>query len=335
MGPPRCQHRLPALPPARTTPASQHACRIVGQAVRAPDGHEVDHAAALDPEHVLGEQVGPDVGHGLGCVNSVRTLGSMAAGPGQPRGEEPLDGAVVVADRGRQVAEPGGPVPDRGQLYGVLHQATVRRGAGRGAAPRRRRGSAAGCGHPRTLGAVAGRGVQERDRDLLVGQRAVQAEQREQLGPRPCGSPRWRSCRAWRTTTSPIRSSTCGATGPNQPCGDGLLPAEDPGPLPHPLPPGGEHVGARRRPRSSSCSAPELAADVPHARRQLGVMGQVDAQRVRGVDHAVVGGDEDGGVRRARAATSRPIARSISSSSSPHSQDWQPCTWPTLSSSPQ
>ena len=95
--------------------AGEHGARLpalaqdLRQAVRAPDGDEVHHAAALDQDHVLVEQVGPDVGHArLGEQPQDAELDVVAIG-------EPcrvvVDGILPVTDSGRDVAQPPhGPV---------------------------------------------------------------------------------------------------------------------------------------------------------------------------------------------------------------------------------
>ena len=95
--PPRCQHRLPALCPASTTPAAQHSRDDDVEPVRPPHRQQVHHAPAGHEDHILGQQMGAHIGHiGLSEQHQV----------GQVRGAEPLRGFVPPVEVGLRI--PGG-----------------------------------------------------------------------------------------------------------------------------------------------------------------------------------------------------------------------------------
>ena len=104
------------------------------------------------------------------------------------------------------------------------------------------------------------------------------------------------------TTTSPIRSTTCGPSGPNQPSRDGLLARHHPpGVAQHRLP-GREHVSRRAGAGVDVPGAP-VPADRGHVPAQVG-MG-VGVERAVDGHHAVVGGHQQQRVRRQRLGDER------------------------------
>lgn len=116
--------------------AGEHGARLpalaqdLRQAVRAPDGDEVHHAAALDQDHVLVEQVRPDIGHArLGEQPQDAELDVVAIG-------EPcrvvVDGILPVTDSGRDVAQPPHGPAGGGQADGEVDQRAWRRPTGLG-----------------------------------------------------------------------------------------------------------------------------------------------------------------------------------------------------------
>jgi len=76
VGPPRCQHRLPALRPVRTTPAAQHSRMIGG---RPWARHTAIRFTTLPPSTQITSWLSrwPRTSGTLGWVNSRSTLKSM------------------------------------------------------------------------------------------------------------------------------------------------------------------------------------------------------------------------------------------------------------------
>jgi hypothetical protein len=74
--------------------------------VCAPDCDEVHHAAALDQDHVLAEQVRPDVGH-VRLGEQAQEAELDVAARGEPAGVV-VDGCRQVTGGGREVAQPHG-----------------------------------------------------------------------------------------------------------------------------------------------------------------------------------------------------------------------------------
>ena len=102
--PPWYQQIEPAETPASTTPASHTAAQDRVEVVHPPHGEQVGHRPAVDPDHVLGQQVPLDVlevGH-----REQGQVGEVEAGHPRRLAHVVLEAAVVPARRA-DVADPG------------------------------------------------------------------------------------------------------------------------------------------------------------------------------------------------------------------------------------
>src|SRR5450631_1878647 len=137
--------------------------------------------------------------------------------------------------------------------------------------------------------------LQERDRHLCRGQGPMKTQQRQQC--RPC-SPgvHDREVVTHRHNDVADPRQYMLPDGTEQTLCHCLVPAEHPRPGGQPLAPGCQHIPGGTR-FAVQLQRSRLTAHVPDASGQIGVAGEVDPLGMGGIDHAMVGGDMDGGVR--------------------------------------